>query len=127
MSTLTGAYLQFGTEFYFTPNTTAIFISGTLGSQTNKSGCGTYWQMDYGTGTAPIRGHTQTGTLTGPPITFFFTFAGLGTTNTATDLLTGLTPGTKYWIDFAVTSVPGNGCSGGNAQYYAVSLNVFQV
>lgn len=125
LTTTTGAFNQLGFELYFMPNSTAIFVNGVVVTQTNTVSCGTYTQLDYGTGIAPIRGVSQTGTLVGNPVTFFFPYAGLGYSQPIADLITGLTSGTRYWIDMAFTSAPGNGC--GTATFASAQLVLIQI
>lgn len=127
ISTLTGAFKQVGLAIYFKPNTTAIFINGFIDVQTNKTSCGIYVQFDYGTGTAPVQGVSQTGSLVGSSINTFPPYANIGIEAVVAVLITGLTAGITYWIDSAITSTPGNGCSTGNAEFSADSLVLIQM
>ena len=124
LTTVTGAFNQLGFELYFTPNTTAVSVLGSFSTQTSLAGCGTYVQLDYGTGTAPVQGVSQTGTLVGSPVTYFFGtgLTGLGFSQPMANVVTGLSAGTKYWFDFAFTSAPGNGCGTGTFNHATLVL-----
>ena len=125
VTTVTGAFRQVGLAYYFTPNTTNIFINGVIATQTNTATCGTYAQLDYGTGTAPVQGVSQTGTLVGNPITFFFVYTGLSYSQPVSDLISSLSAGTTYWFDFAFTSAPGSGC--GTATFTSDQITMIQI
>ena len=61
----------------------------------------------YGTGTAPVNGAPQAGTIACQPASYIATAANDFVPWSLTALLTGLVSGTTYWIDLAVRAPTG--------------------
>jgi hypothetical protein len=86
-----------------------LSISGNLTNSTATAGDGARAQLSYGTGSAPANAAALTGTQVGAIVTSVLERA------TASDLqgfsvqwvLTGLTIGTTYWYDLALSAVVG--------------------
>lgn len=109
----TSVYVMLGTGATITPATTGTVeviisqecINGTSTGATD----GLLYQIAWGTGSAPANGAAQTGTVVGIPHEM-----ENGSTVTTGDrktgcpinaLITGLTPGTTYWIDEQIKAV----------------------
>ena len=100
----TNTYFMAGTGVTFTPQTTGTIIytiSGTESSSTTTASTGII-QIAFGTGTAPTNAAAATGTVvtnTNPlgPMQAISSATPLPFSYTA--IITGLTPGTTYWID----------------------------
>lgn len=88
-----------------TPNnagTVLIIVSGTISNSKNANK--SLVQLYTGTGTAPANGVAITGTARGTQQTSSIPAAAGEEPFCVTALVTGLTPGTAYWIDLAVAS-----------------------
>ena len=109
----TSVYTMQGLSGSITPSRTGtihITINGTVNETTGTAaGVGAFWQISYGTSTAPTANSALTGTQVGPvqqyenPATVtaanvFFPFS-------ISVIVTGLTVGTAYWIDLAAKSI----------------------
>ena len=77
-------------------------------------------QLRYGTGTAPINGAAITGTALGASLSPWSAVANSIVPFTLTGVVTGLTVGTAYWIDFSL------GTSTGTATSAGVSCNAME-
>lgn len=90
-----------------TPTTTKIMIvvSGTLSNNATAVRTGTA-QIRHGTGTAPTNGAAATGTADGAKISVALSTvaANQNVPFSLQAIVTGLTAGTAYWIDLAVSS-----------------------
>lgn len=102
----------------------AIIISGNLTNSTATAGDGAKAQIRYGTGTAPANAAALAGTAVGSFISSVLERA------TASDLqaftlnaiVTGLTPGTAYWIDIALAALVG-----GTGQAKNISITAWEL
>jgi hypothetical protein len=83
-------------------------------------------QVKYGTGSAPANGAAATGTNAGGPNSSFPSASGsAGSTipYVVGGIITGLTLGTAYWFDVALTNISGAGpASTVNQSFMAVEL-----
>lgn len=114
-----------GFESTITPDSgtkVMIVISGDI-AQSGNDGNSTL-QIYYGTGTPPSNGDDVEGTATGSHI--HIEFKGTGSqirypfsTNT---IITGLTPGTAYWMDLGTTNSGGNTVNIENVSISAIEL-----
>ena len=107
VTTTSTTFVHMGFAMQFTPvhATRGIFtITGQLSNDTNNQS--TYLSLAWGTGTPPAYGAPLAGTLFGQPVTLKAWEAGASVPMAQTAILTGLVPGTTYWID-AVMRVSG--------------------
>lgn len=107
-SSATLVMLGVGTVCVFTPSySTRVRVTFDLNFANNTAGSGLVAALAYGTGTAPANGVALTGTVV--------TSQRLGITSTANEsnpmslnaIISGLSPGTAYWLDLQFR--PGNG------------------
>jgi hypothetical protein len=98
---------------------TGIINSGTASSNDTLGG-------RYGTGTAPVNGAAVTGTRFGPAADQEYRPNATGTYGAAmaiTGVVTGLTPGTPYWFDLALsTASPADAASLDNISAALIEL-----
>ena len=96
---------------------TRVSIAFTISASNAGASIGGVYSLRFGTGAAPANGAAATGTIVSGP----FTYSEVGGNTNAiplTAVITGLTPSTAYWFDFAQTSngaatiTPSYGCSG---------------
>src|SRR5215472_1174529 len=95
-----------------TPNTTGsvlIAISGNIVTTSATAGIGITYSINYGTGTAPTNNATATGTVASNTPVYTnpttVTAANVAVPFAIEAVVTGLTPGTAYWIDLAAKAV----------------------
>lgn len=91
------AFVQAGTGVTFTPTQTGrIMVTVSGDGFMSNTATGTL-KLSWGTGTAPTNGATATGTVVGAT----HTIGATTTHNTfsVSIIVTGLTPGTTYWVD----------------------------
>ena len=104
----------------FTPTTTGrvlITFSSTILSATSAKPY--TMQFSYGTGTAPTTGTTATGTTVGSAMIFSTpnnALATVGPLVSTSVLITGLTPGTTYWVDLRISDVNTSAITFANVQ-----------
>lgn len=99
-----------------------VIISGDI-AQSGNDGNSTM-QIYYGTGTAPSNGDSETGTAIGSEV--HIEFKGTGSQikypfSTQT-VVTGLTPGSTYWIDLGTTNTGGNTVNTNNVSISVIEL-----
>lgn len=107
-TTSTAAFVMVGLAGTFTPSGSGavlIAICGQMGNTT--TGDGTQVQISYGTGGAPANGAALTGTQVGPQPQFTALTGVLNNNFCVIAIVTGLTPGTAYWIDLAAKTLTG--------------------
>jgi hypothetical protein len=86
-------------------------------SNPGGGGLGVVYSMRFGTGAAPANAAAATGTVVSGPTTVT-SATGETRSTSMSAVITGLTPGTAYWFDFAQTSngtivlTPSYGCNG---------------
>ena len=100
-----------------------IVISGDIANDTIADGAAV--QIRYGTGTAPANADALTGTAVGGLVSSTNPDIALATLNVPFSLnaiVTGLTPGTAYWIDTGLKAI-----TGGTATISNVSISVIEV
>lgn len=99
-----------------------VIISGTV--ETSASNDGAKLQIRYGTGTAPINGAALTGTAAGaiPSVIIFANAPANPLFFSLNAAITGLTPGTAYWIDISLAAV-----TGGTALVKTPSISAFDL
>ncbi|NND63404.1 MAG: hypothetical protein HKN48_09445, partial [Flavobacteriaceae bacterium] len=124
-STNSSTVTMVGLAGAITPNSgtkVMIIISGDI-AQSGNDGNSTL-QLYYGTGSAPSNGASVTGTTAGGNI--HIEFKGTGsqikypfTTNA---IISGLTPGTTYWMDLGTTNTGGNTVNINNVSISALEL-----
>ena len=125
---LANAPIMAGYKFHFMPNSTAFLIVGLTSVTSNIASCGVNVYLRFGTGTAPNENAAQTGTVIGGGSSIFIVYNGDGITIPISGEATGLSSGTKYWIDVSFSTAPYNGGTGcGTATMAATSLSVLQV
>lgn len=93
-----------------------LTVSGTVTSATVTSGDGIKYQISYGTGAAPSNAGalagTQVGTIQSYKNPTTVTAANVAVPFSTTATVTGLTPGTTYWVDLAAESIATNSSGG---------------
>ncbi|NNM21996.1 MAG: hypothetical protein HKO54_00465 [Flavobacteriaceae bacterium] len=114
-----------GFESYVTPSNgtkVMIVISGDI-AQSGNDGNSTL-QLYYGAGTAPGNGDAVTGTATGSEINIEFKGSGsqIKYPFSTNAIITGLTPGTAYWMDLGTTNSGGNTVNINNVSISAIEL-----
>lgn len=122
-STSTRLMMGLGSTAIFTPRTTGIAyfqINANIGNTTTG---GAVALLRYGTGTAPANGAAETGTaVEGQPTVISPSVAGFLNNFTAAGVVTGLTPGTQYWIDMALSNDGSGTASLGN-----INISAFEI
>jgi hypothetical protein len=94
-----------GMAFQFTPQTTGnlkVTVNANLTNATDQAQASA--RMLYGTGTPPVNGVGETGTVLGNAMNSNVSGANGQNNTCATHLLTGLTVGTTYWLDMSLKS-----------------------
>ncbi len=121
------AYKMQGLAGSITPSSSGnvlIIISGYFTSTANAADYGILYQISYGTGAAP----TNNGTLAGTQVGAVQIYAN-PTTVVAADVfvpfsiswvVTGLTPGTAYWIDLAAEALTATGVAANHVTIVAL-------
>lgn len=82
-----------------------IIISGDVQNNTNADGA--KFQIRYGTGAAPANAAALTGTTAGSLVNMVVAAAAQRLPFSLNAYITGLTPGTAYWIDISLAAVTG--------------------
>ena len=104
--------------------TIMIVISGDYDNGSGDNGCAA--RIRTGTGTAPANGAAITGTARGGLVTMSIIASQGNTSNRipfhCNVLITGLTPGTAYWIDISLAAVVG-----GTARARNISISVIEI
>lgn len=95
-------------------------ISGDVAQSTTADGA--KWQLSYGTGSAPANAAALAGTQVGSNPTMTFLTGLLKVPFCSQAIITGLTPGTAYWLDIALAAV-----TGGTATMTNLSLTAYEV
>ena len=107
-----------------TSGTVLVMFSGNINNSTAQDGG--YFQIRYGTGTPPNNGAALTGTAVGSNTSFAeASSAGAAAFRapfTAIALVTGLSVGTTYWFDLAITAL-----TGGIVQVYQTTSVVIEL
>lgn len=89
--------------------TVLVTISGTITGTSTAAGDGLITQVSYGTGAAPTANAALTGTQVGGVQEYLnpttVTAADVQVPFSTTAIITGLTPGTAYWLDLAAKAV----------------------
>ncbi len=112
-----------GGTFTFTPLTSSrCFVCITAYGSIDIVGSGQV-KLFYGTGTAPVTGAAATGTAVPGTGVIGWTSAGVNYALpiTALGVITGLTPGTAYWVDFQCLR------SGGTATLNIPTFTAFEL
>jgi hypothetical protein len=108
------------------PNVTGVFLAIFTGQFSNSvSGDGTYAQVCWGTGTPPANGAAPAGTPIPQGVYMLHIPASSGQVQapfSVTGLITGLAPGTNYWLDLLQAAM-----TGGTAQLTGVSWTVVEI
>lgn len=108
-ATTSATLVHMGLALSFTPTGTRMKISITGRLRSSGAGASITSQMAYGTGTAPVNGAAQTGTLLGASISAVEP-TGVNTAYFPVTMIyvaTGLTPGTTYWVDVCLSTSGG--------------------
>lgn len=111
------SFVMMGLAVSFTPSTLVtidralVTTTGMIGNTASNGQ--TYFQLTYGTGTAPVNGAAQTGTLLGLSIMFTAAQPNDYAPFSQTAVMTGLSPGITYWIDLAVRVTSGTSIANG--------------
>lgn len=111
-----------GGTFAITPGVTGrvkIEISGQMANSTINDGV--TLDLRYGTGTAPANGDAVTGTLAGISQTATSLVAAQRSGFCLQAIVTGLTVGTAYWMDFSQLAV-----TGGTASAFGVTATAME-
>lgn len=99
--------LMYGFGASLTPaasgNVLAMFNAGGVALTTTTGANTFFWQVHYGTGTAPNRGANQTGTAVNPLLSPVFLSTTEVYPGSIITYVTGLTLGTAYWFDVAAS------------------------
>lgn len=95
-----------GTTFVPTSSKVEIAIQGDLG--VSNAGNSITAQARYGTGSAPANGDAVSGTTVGTKIVALPTSTTQRLPFSITVEISGLTPGTTYWFDLAMSRTGGN-------------------
>jgi hypothetical protein len=108
----TSAFLMQGLAGAITPTASGnmlITIAGTMVTTNGTIDFGVAYQVSYGTGTAPTSNAALTGTQAGTVQTYTtgaaVTAGDVAQPFSVTVLVTGLTPGTTYWVDLAAKAI----------------------
>jgi hypothetical protein len=111
-----------GVTFATLTNTRAqVVVSGQIANSAN-GGTSTAG-LRYGTGTPPVNGAPDTGTVIGEPVVYVATSGGGSYAPFSQNaIITGMTPGQTYWIGVALMSSGATTASLHNVQVSAVSL-----
>jgi hypothetical protein len=105
-----------------TSGTVLVTICGQMGNTVSGDGC--KYQIRYGTGSAPANAAALTGTAVGPqPNPIFFPTPSYTSPFSITAVITGLTPGTAYWIDLTLAAVTGGTASVANVGVSAIEVH----
>ncbi len=113
--------VQMGLAGSITPSASGkvmLIISGDL--LTTNASDGAAVQISYGTGTAPSNGAAATGTTVGSDVEY--NASGTEAPFTTNAVITGLTPGTTYWIDLQVRAI-----TGGTASVTRISTSAIEL
>jgi hypothetical protein len=115
----TDVMMGLGSTCHITPvNSTRIQVSFS-GVLVNDHASGqVFAQIRFGTGTAPANGVAVTGTQVTPKVNILSAVANQGVTYSQTAIITGLTTGTAYWLDIALSS----GNVGGSSAFLQQAL-----
>jgi hypothetical protein len=91
----------------------------------NASAAGQYAALvvRYGTGAPPVNGAAPTGTVVGQTVAATSAVASQVLPYSAGGIVTGLTPGVTYWVDFAMLSQSSS--SGANYQGLTCTIMEF--
>ena len=106
-----------------TPQSTGTLEVTITGSCYNStSGDGSSMTIRYGTGTAPANGAALTGTAAGNGAISTAAANNQAHVCSATAIITGLVPGTTYWLDAALKAV-----TDGTATLQNVSISAVEI
>jgi hypothetical protein len=98
-----------------------VIISGTIFNPTAIADGGKT-QIRYGTGAAPANGDALTGTTAGGLVQYVAATTAEKTPFSVNAVLSGLTPGTPYWLDLSLAAIVG-----GTASISDVSISSVEV
>jgi hypothetical protein len=122
--TVNSTYTMMGMNLVLPPivaaNALWVTLDGQITNSSNNSE--TDVVICYGTGTPPVNGAAQTGTIVGQPARYKATAGGDYTPFSLSSLITPVTKGTVYWIDCAVRAI-----NGGTASILDVDFNAFGI
>lgn len=120
---LVGTHVMMGIAFTFTPKSTGNFIFYMQGTGANSvAGSGFNARMRFGTGTPPVNGATETGTLAGASSAGDVPTANGNENCNSFAIVSGLVAGTTYWLDVALGARVS-----GTASLGAVQLLAFEI
>jgi len=106
--TASASYVMMGLALSLAPEVASGAWVTADGQITNSANNGeTDVVVCYGTGTAPLNGAAQIGTIVGQPARYKSTAANDFVPFSLTSLIPNLTSGATYWIDLAVKAVGG--------------------
>lgn len=104
-SSATQVMMGVGTTCTLTPSTrTRVKLEFHLGVANGAVGNASIMTAKFGTGAAPANGVAVTGTTVGSAQTVSSPGASLQATAVIGGIITGLTPGTAYWFDVALSA-----------------------
>lgn len=122
--TTSGTFVQMGFAISFTPKMTGkikISMQADLTNNTINDGCA--MEITYGTGTAPINGAAQTGTVVGNYCKMSTDIAANAfVPGMCIGYVTGLNLATAIWVDAAVAAI-----TGGTAAIQQVTVIVEEI
>lgn len=103
----TAVMMGMGSTCHLTPSYSGrmrvTFDGSYVGTGTNNIN----FNVRYGTGTAPANAAAASGTIVGPTVSYAVTSAevtSFGQPFSLTRIITGLTPGTAYWLDMSIST-----------------------
>lgn len=121
--TASATSVQMGVGLSFTPLSTGtvLLIASGVVQTTVASGGGSY-QLSYGTGTAPANGAAAAGTSPGNFQTIILAAAAEKNSFSVQAVVSGLTPGTTYWVDLQLKASGGGTTTLSNVTTTAAEL-----
>jgi hypothetical protein len=120
--TTSTTFVMQGLDGTITPKDAGVIKVDMAGDITNSSTGGSIVQLAYGTGTPPSNGAAATGTSIGNPVQISPDVASNLVPFSCSGIITGLTPGTAYWIDAQLKTV-----TSGTATINNLSLTAFEI
>jgi hypothetical protein len=117
--TISASTVMMGIGLTITPLSSRIFVLGYGVYRSSSTSATTRIDLRRGTGSAPTNGAAATGTTIGAPLQTLLTGnTGRNIPFSIAGIVTGLTPGTTYWLDFGLQA-DGNNSVMGNASIIA--------
>lgn len=121
--TVSTSFVMLGLARSITPSSTGTVVVVMDGSCANNTlGDGGTYQLAWGTGGAPANGAAAAGTVVGPAPRVLFAAANDPDPFSITRVITGLTPGTAYWLDLQFAAITGGTFSLGQVNTTAWEL-----